>query len=102
MKYIFHKQNPLEIKAFISVLRILCCLNFIEKDDLPMVLYTLNQFARPRISNHHTFFKDLNITSLVKYPNTVPSFCNEFDAKSINENHQHIITDALGILFNDK
>ena len=53
-----------------------------------MVLYTITEFKTPRIS--------------IKYPDTAPCLFAEFKPKSIDENQQHIITDDLGISFNDK
>ena len=67
-----------------------------------MVFYTLTQSIRPKIFNYHTFAKVLNTKIFVENPNTVLCACSKFDIKCFGKNHQHIVTDDLEIIFDDK
>ena len=59
--------------------------DFIEQDNNLMAIYTLTQFLRFNIFNYHIFVKNLNITSSVETPNTVPCQCSIFHPKCIDK-----------------
>ena len=80
MQYLKFTNKALD---FLNVARILrskeiidSCPGFVEKGDIPMLIYTLTQSIRYNIFNYHAFVKDLNIRSFVENPNTVPCACN--------------------------
>ena len=61
------------------------CADFVEQNDIHMVIYRFTQFMKSNIFNYHAFFKDLSVTSFVENPNTVPCAYSNFDPKYINK-----------------
>ena len=67
--------------------------NFIEQDNIPMVIYAysvykVGPYRLSYIFDYHAFVNDLIITSFMENPNTVTCPCNNFDLEYIDKNHQ--------------
>ena len=76
--------------------------DFVEQDDILIVIYTFTQSIRSNIFNYHVPVKDLNITYFVENSKTVPYACSKFIPKYIDKNHQHILAGDLGLISNAK
>ena len=74
----------------------------VKEDEIPMVVYKLAPPIRSTIFNYTKFVSSLNLQEFVNNPDTIPCRCNQFDAKFINDHHQHILTGDLYIVNNTK
>ena len=76
--------------------------SLIEKSDIPMIIYSLNQSIRSKIFNYNTFVKSLDLNNFVNDNDTVKCACKEFDSAFVNSDFGHIVTGDLNIVENGK
>ena len=74
----------------------------IDKTDVPMIIYTLNQPIRSKIYNYNTFIKSLNLNEFLNDDNYIKCYCNDFDDSFVNIDYGHVITGDLNIVHNEK
>ena len=74
----------------------------VNKTDIPMVIYSLNQPIGSKIFNYNTIIMWLDLNEFVNNDSSIPCFCNEFNRCYIENDFGHIISGDLGIVNNEK
>ena len=74
----------------------------LEKSEIPMVVYSLNQSIRSKIFNYKDFVSSLDLHSFVNDNSCIECCCSEFDPSFVDNHHGHILTGNLSIVTNSK
>ena len=74
----------------------------IDKTEIPMIIYTLNQPIRSKIFNYNDFIKSLDLNEFVNNNTSIKCSCKDFDSSFVNNHFGHIITGDLNIVDNLK
>ena len=74
----------------------------IDKTEIPMIVYTLNQPIRSKIFNYNDFIKSLDLNEFVNDNTSIKCSCKEFNSTFINDHFGHIITGDLNVVDNFK
>ena len=74
--------------------------NLISEEDIPMVVYKLQQPIRSSILNYNKFVSTLNLDNFDRNPESIPCHCSDFDDKFCDPHHKHIVTGDLNIIIN--
>ena len=74
----------------------------IDKTEIPMIVYTLNQPIRSKIFNYNDFIKSLDLNEFVNDNASIKCSCKEFNSTFINDHFGHIVTGDLNVVDNFK
>ena len=72
----------------------------LDKNESPMVVYTLTKPIRSKIFNYKTFVEELNVGEVISNPEMFP--CNCQSSKFKNNDHNHVISGDIRIIKNNK
>ena len=93
----FSQTKELKSSIFVKILRskdvLSKTLSDMFKDDIPMVLYKLQQPIRSKLFNHKTFVKSYDINSFIQNETILSSHCK--NSLFIEPAYGHILTRDL-------
>ena len=89
-------------KLLRSPVAIACLPPQMQKSDIPMIIYSLNQPIRSKIFNYNNFIKSLDLNKFIDNNDTVQCSCKDFDSSFVNADFGHIVTGDLNIVDNFK
>ena len=73
-----------------------------EEDDIPSIVFSLNEPIRSKIFNYSKFVSSLDIDLAFNNINSVPCHCPQYNPAHIDTFHKHIISGDLSIVKNSK
>lgn len=74
----------------------------LDEDDIPMVVFSLEDPIRSTILNYTKFVSSLDLSAASANLNSIPCCCSQFDPKYTDNHHKHILTGDLSIIDNLK